>query len=213
MRKRFTVIYVAAGLLLSVLLIVIICNAKVENAAAGKTFSKVGDVPYNKVGLVLGTGKTLEGGFINPYYQYRVNAAVELWKKNKIQSIIISGDNSTTDYNEPGDFRQDLIKLGVDSNHIYLDYAGFRTFDSMVRLKKIFGQDSVTVISQEFHNERALYIAKREGIVAVGFNARDVNAKQGIKVQAREKLARVKLFVDYLVGTEPKFLGKKVNIQ
>ena len=125
MRKRFIVLYIAAGLLLSVLLVVIICNAKVEDAAAGKTFSKVEDLPYNKVGLVLGTGKTLEGGFINPYYQYRVNAAVELWKKNKIQSIIISGDNSTTDYNEPGDFRQDLIKLGVDSNQIYLEYAGF----------------------------------------------------------------------------------------
>ena len=142
MRKSFILLYLTAGLLLSILLIVIICNAKVENAAAGKTFSKAEDVPYNKVGLVLGTGKTIEGGFINPYYQYRVNAAVELWKNNKIQSIIISGDNSTTDYNEPADFRQDLIKLGVDSNHIYLDYAGFRTFDSMVRLKKIFGQDS-----------------------------------------------------------------------
>jgi SanA protein len=213
MRKRFILLYITAGLLLSILLIVIVCNAKVENAAAGKTFFKAEDVPYNKVGIVLGTGKTIEGGFINPYFQYRVNAAVELWKKHKIQSIIISGDNSTTDYNEPVDFRNDLIKLGVDSNHIYLDYAGFRTFDSMIRLKKIFGQDSVTIISQQFHNERALYIAKREGIVAVGFNARDVNAKQGFKVQIREKLARVKLFVDYLAGTEPKFLGEKVRIE
>ena len=213
MRKRFILLYVTAGLLLSILLVVIICNAKVENAAAGKTFSKVEDVPHNKVGLVLGTGKTMEGGFINPYYQYRVNAAVKLWKNHKIQSIIISGDNSTTDYNEPADFRKDLIKLGVDSNHIYLDYAGFRTFDSMIRLKKIFGQDSVTIISQQFHNERALYIAKREGIVAIGFNARDVNVKQSLWMQVRERLARVKLFVDYLAGTEPKFLGEKVSIQ
>src|SRR5687768_1891002 len=111
MRKRFIVLCIAAGLLISVVLITLVCNAKVENAAAGKTFSKAEDVPHNKVGLVLGTGKTIEGGFINPYYQYRVNAAVELWKKNKIQSIIISGDNSTTDYNEPADFRLDLIKL------------------------------------------------------------------------------------------------------
>jgi SanA protein len=213
MRKRFIILYCLAGFLLTVILLVVICNATVEKAALGKTYWNVENLPYNKVGLVLGTGKTIPGGFINPYYKYRVNAAVELWKKKKIQSIIISGDNSTDDYNEPADFRADLIRSGVDSNRIYLDYAGFRTFDSMVRLKKIFGQDSVTIISQQFHNERALYIAGREGIVAVGFNAHDVSAKNGIRVQVREKLARVKLFVDYLLGTEPKFLGEKVIIR
>jgi SanA protein len=213
MRKRYIVLYLAAGILLITVLVIVICNAKVEAAADGKTYSDVELVPYNKVGLVLGTGKTIPGGFINPYYKYRVNAAVELWKKHKIQSIIISGDNSTDDYNEPADFRADLIKSGVDSSRIYLDYAGFRTFDSMIRLKKIFGQDSVTIISQQFHNERALYIAGREGIVAVGFNAQDVSAKNGARVQLREKLARVKLFVDYLVGTEPKYLGAKVIVR
>jgi SanA protein len=100
----------------------------------------------------------------------------------------------------------------VDASRIYLDYAGFRTFDSIVRLREIFGQDSVTIISQPFHNERAIFLASREGIYAVGFNARDVNREQGMRVQTREKLARVKVFVDYLIGEEPKFLGKKVVI-
>ena len=101
---------------------------------------------------------------------------------------------------------------GIDSSRIYLDYAGFRTFDSMVRLKEVFSQDSVTVISQRFHNERALFIASREGIDAIGFNAEDVSSNIGYKVQIREKLARVKLFLDYVFGKQPKFLGPKVQI-
>ena len=108
--------------------------------------------------------------------------------------------------------REDLVKEGIDSSRIFLDYAGLRTFDSMVRAKKIFGQTAITVISQPFHNERAIYIASREGMNAVGFNARDVNAKVGIKVMMREKLARVKVFIDYITGNDPKFLGKRVFI-
>lgn len=108
--------------------------------------------------------------------------------------------------------RQDLINGGIDSTVIYLDYAGFRTFDSIVRLKEIFGQTSVTIISQPFHNERAIYIASKEGIASVGFNAKDVGDNIGFKVQAREKLARVKVFIDFLIGKEPKFLGEKILI-
>ncbi|MHA4847807.1 SanA/YdcF family protein [Flavitalea antarctica] len=213
MRKRFMIFYLAAGVLLITVLVIVVCNATVEAAAKGKTYSDVALLPYNNVGIVLGTGRTIPGGFINPYYRYRVDAAAELWKKQKVRFLVISGDNSTDDYNEPADFRTDLIKAGVDSARIYPDYAGFRTFDSMVRLKKIFGQDSATIISQQFHNERALYIAGREGIVAVGFNARDVSIENSTRVQLREKFARVKLFVDYLVGKEPKFLGERVVIR
>ena len=108
--------------------------------------------------------------------------------------------------------RADLMAAGVDSAVIYLDYAGFRTFDSMVRLREIFGQDSVTVISQKFHKERALYIAGREKIAAIGYNARDVGQASGMRVKFREKLARVKVFLDYLLGEKPKFLGERVII-
>ncbi len=108
--------------------------------------------------------------------------------------------------------RKDLIKAGVDSSVIYMDYAGLRTFDSMVRLKEIFGQDSVTVISQPFHNERAIYIASREGIYAIGYNAKDLDNMEGFKIQLREKFARVKVFLDFWFGKEPKFLGKKITI-
>lgn len=205
--------YVITTLVLLPVLSIVVCDNIVTKAAIGKTFSTTSEIPFNNVGLVLGTSKRLAGGSINPYYQYRVNAAVDLWKSGKVQSLVISGDNGTVEYNEPADFRDDLIRLGVDSNRIYLDFAGFRTFDSMVRLKKVFGQDSVTIISQQFHNERALYIAKREGIVALAFNAQDISKRHGLKVQAREKLARVKLFVDYMFGARPKYLGERIEIR
>ena len=164
------------------------------------------------MGLLLGTGKLLSNGYENLYYRYRINAAADLWKAGKIKYLVISGDNSRKGYDEPSDMRADLMLLGVDSAAIYLDYAGFRTFDSIVRLREIFGQTKVTIISQLFHNQRAIYIAKREGIEAIGFNARDVSQKIGWRVKFREKLARVKVFVDFVTGKKPKFLGEKVLI-
>lgn len=133
-------------------------------------------------------------------------------KSGKISYLIISGDNSSKDYDEPSDMRANLIAQGADSTHIYLDYAGFRTFDSMRRAREVFGQDSVTVISPLFHNERALYIAQREGIDAIDYCARDLSARAGIRTQLRERFARVKVFVDYIICKEPKFLGKKVVV-
>ena len=191
---------------------IVICNEKVDKTAIGRTYFDITEVPYKKVGLLLGTSKYVAGRQENLYYHFRIDAALKLIKSGKIKYVIISGDNGRKEYNEPEMMRRDLIDSGVDSTTIYLDYAGFRTFDSMIRLKEIFSQSDVTIISQKFHNERALYIAYREGINAIGFNAKDVHANTGLKVQVREKLARVKLFIDYLIDTEPKFLGEKITI-
>lgn len=188
------------------------CNNQVEKAAHGRLYSSLEDLPRNHVGLLLGTGKYLKSGNVNPYYQYRIDAATGLMKARKVEYLVISGDNGRKDYNEPEMMRYDLIAAGIDSNRIFLDFAGFRTFDSMIRLREIFSQNAVTIISQEFHNKRALFIAGKEGIKAIGYNARDVSAKAGFKTQVREKLARVKLFADYLFNTQPKFLGPKVKI-
>jgi len=212
MRKRRIFVYLALFLVIGSVPVVYFCNKAIDNAAEGKLFTNTETVPYNKTGLLLGTAKYLKRGNLNPYYKYRIDATLDLYKAGKISYIIISGDNSRKEYNEPEMMREDLVSRGIDSNVIFLDYAGFRTFDSMVRLREIFSQDSVTIISQQFHNERALYIASREGISAVAFNARDVNQKMGFRTQIREKFARVKVFLDYLVGKEPKFLGPKVNI-
>lgn len=138
---------------------------------------------------------------------------MELYKAEKIDFILVSGDNGSEGYDEPTDFKNDLIESGIPESKIYLDYAGFRTLDSMVRVKEIFGQTSVTIISQQFHNERALYLANHFDIEAIGYNARGVSGKKAMKVQLREYLARVKVFVDILLNVNPKFLGEPVEIK
>jgi SanA protein len=211
MRKRKILVFLVVVLLVLAGTIYF-CNKKVGDAAAGRVYTDVNTIPFNKAGLLLGTGKYLSDKTPNPYYTYRIEAATSLIKAGKIKYLIISGDNSRANYDEPTDMRADLIRAGIDSNIIYLDYAGFRTFDSIVRAREIFGQDSITIISQLFHNERAIFIASKEKISAIGFNARDVGKAKGLKVQAREKLARVKVFMDYLFGKKPKFLGPRVKI-
>ena len=211
MKKKKLIILSLAALLIVSVIAIFASDAIIKDNAKGKLYSSVNDIPYRKVGLLLGTGKyTKRPGKFNPYYVRRIKAATDLMKAGKIKYLVISGDNGREDYNEPEMMREDLIKNGIDSTHLYLDYAGFRTFDSMVRLKEVFGQDSVTIISQLFHNERALYIASKEGIAANGFNARDAYTTDGVML--REKLARVKVFVDYLIATKPKFLGKKIEL-
>lgn len=194
------------------ILSILLSNYLIEKNAVNKIFSNVSNIKKNKVGLVLGTAKMLQNGYINLYYTYRLNAAIKLFKSGKIEYIVISGDNSTKTYDEPTDFKNDLIKAGIPENKIFLDYAGFRTLDSVVRIKEIFGQDTVTIISQKFHNERAIYLAEHFGIKAIGFNAKDVSNRYGFKTKVREYLARVKVFVDIIFQVEPKFLGDKIEI-
>ena len=103
----------------------------------------------------------LKNGNNNLYFDYRILAAVELYKAGKIKYILISGDNRKKDYNEPEEMKKALIQKGVPAKFIYLDYAGFRTLDSVVRAKEVFGQNQLTIISQRFHNERAIYLAEK----------------------------------------------------
>ncbi|MCL4116174.1 UNVERIFIED_CONTAM: hypothetical protein GTU68_056019 [Idotea baltica] len=166
----------------------------------------------NRVGLLLGTRKTLSNGNINLYYKYRIDATAELFHANKIDYVLVSGDNGNVKYDEPTDMKNDLIARGIPESKIYLDYAGFRTLDSVVRAKEIFGQTELTVISQQFHNERAICIANSKGINAIGFNATTVSRRYGLKVMVREVLARTKMVIDLCTGVQPKFLGEKINI-
>lgn len=195
------------------LLLIIGSNSIISNAAQGKTFVDSEKIPKNRVGLVLGTSKKLIGGLPNPYYTFRIEATVALFNAKKIEFVLVSGDNGTRYYNEPHTIKKDLMAKGIPSDRIFLDYAGFRTLDSMVRAKEVFGLNSVTVISQEFHNQRAIYLAEKKGLVAIGFNAKGISGKQGLKVQFREYFARVKVFIDLLFNTQPKFYGERIEIK
>ena len=192
---------------------IFLSNYLIENNAKNKIFASVKNIQKNTAGLLLGTSKYLANGNINLYYKYRIDAAIKLFKSKKIDYIVISGDNGSKNYDEPTDFKNDLIRAGIPENRIYLDYAGFRTLDSVVRIKEIFGQNSVTIISQKFHNERAIYLAEYFGTKAIGFNAKDISGKYGLKVKLREYLARVKVFVDIIFNVQPKFLGEKIEIK
>jgi SanA protein len=196
-----------------VIVLVLTANRVIEKTAKDLVYDQVDLVPYNKVGLLLGTSRTLSHGRPNRYFFNRTKAAVDLYNHHKVSYIVISGDNGRESYNEPQAMKEELMKRGVPEGVIFLDFAGFRTYDSVIRLNRIFGQKSFTVISQKFHNERAVYIAKAFGWQAVGYNATDVDAYHGFKTKQREKLARVKVFVDLLFNKKPKFLGDPVVIK
>ncbi|SHJ78924.1 SanA protein [Arenibacter nanhaiticus] len=208
-----SIAYTVLILLTGISLVLTICHYLVEISTEDKTYWNIHEIPNNNVGLVLGTSHKLIGGKSNPYYTNRIQATINLFKAGKIDFILVSGDNSSRYYNEPKVFRRDLIKGGIPANKIFMDYAGFRTLDSIVRAQAVFGLDQLTVISQEFHNERAIYLAKKKGIDVIGFNARDIDGKSGQKVRIREYFARVKLFVDLALNTQPKFFGEKVDIK
>lgn len=185
----------------------------VNNQAKDAIYNSISEIPKNRVGIVLGTSKLTNNGTINLYYKYRLEAAIKLYNSNKIEFILISGDNSRKEYDEPTDFKNDLIDKGIPEDKIYLDYAGFRTLDSMVRAKEVFGLTQFTIISQEFHNERAVYLAKSFDINAIAFNAKDVPNGYSFKTKIREYLARTKASIDLVFNVSPKFLGPKITIE
>lgn len=198
---------------LAIALILFSCNRIINKATKNRTYWSIQNIPKNRVGLVLGTSNKLVGGGSNPYYTNRIKATLELYNAGKIDYVLVSGDNGSQYYNEPHVFKTDLVKGGIPAERIFLDYAGFRTLDSMVRAKAIFGLDHVTIISQKFHNERAIYLAEKKGLHAIGFNADGISLNQGLKVQIREYFARVKVFIDLALNTQPKFFGDKIEIK
>lgn len=185
----------------------------VARVASSKIYTSIENIPYNDVGLVLGTIKTLGSGRENPFFTYRIDAAVALYQNGKIKHILVSGDNSRKSYNEPEDMQQALIEKGIPPSAITLDYAGFRTFDSVIRAREVFQLEKITVISQQFHNERAVFIANKLNLEVVGYNAREVMPGVKNRAEVREYLARIKAILDlYILRTKPKYLGEKITI-
>ncbi len=200
--------------LIVVLLCAVVAYANVTAiwASRGLLFNDVSAVPQTKVGLVFGTTDRVNGNE-NPYFRYRIDAAVRVWKEGKLKTLIVSGDNRSRFYNEPEKMKQDLVERGIPANRIVCDYAGLRTFDSVVRAKEIFGVNSILFISQRFQNERAIYLAKANGMQACGFNAQDVESHIGMKTKIREIGARVKMWLDVnFLATRPIHLGEKIAL-
>lgn len=174
-------------------------------------YTRVEALPYRQVGLLLGTNKYLPSGKINQYYQLRIQAAVELYHAHKVDYLIVSGDNRRNSYNEPRQMKRDLIKAGIPAKHIQPDYAGFRTLDSVLRASVVFGQKHYTIISQRFHNERALFLAWAKGQTPIAFNAKNPTTQGMRRVISREFFARIKALLDVLSNKQAKFYGPPIT--
>jgi SanA protein len=167
-------------------------------------------LPTTKVGLVLGCSEQVAGGRKNLYFERRIAAAAELFHAGKVFYLLVSGDNSRADYDEPSDMRRALIAAGVPASRIVLDYAGFRTLDSVVRAKQVFGLNELIVVSQRFHNERAVYLARAHGIRAYGYDARDVSGSAALRTRLREIVSRVVAVLDVeVLHSTPHFSGPR----
>lgn len=183
----------------SVVVLVLLCNWIVVDTTRSKVFFDINTLPSNDVGLVLGTSKYVARGKENLFFRYRMEASARLFKEGKVKYLILSGNKEAETYDEPKAMKQALTKLGVPEDAMLLDTAGYRTYDSVIRCREVYGQERVTVISQNFHNARALYLADHEGLNAVGFAAQDVPNGYSIKTLIREYLARPKAMLDVYV--------------
>jgi len=202
------------GFVLLFMLLAVIwwCNHWIINSTEQQTYNNIDSIPSRNVGLVLGTNEIWHCEE-NPFFENRIEAAAELYKAGKIKYIIVSGDNHVKNYDEPVAMKNALVRLGIPPSAIFLDYAGFRTFDSVIRCRDVFSQDTITIISQQFHNERALFIANYFKMHAIAFNAKNASESFSVQTYLREYLARCKAVLDlYVLNTHPKFLGPKVKI-
>jgi len=190
-----------------------LCFYIIQTSSEQFLYDGIAQIKPCKTGIVLGTARKMANGTENLYFTYRINAAEELFKAGKVKFLILSGDNRVNSYNEPFEMREELLKKGIPDSCLIPDCAGLRTFDRMVRCHEIFGQDSVIVISQEFHNARAIYIAKHIGLIAVGYNAKKVTTQNAIKIKFREFFSRIKCILDlYVLDTKPQHLGEKIKV-
>ena len=188
-------------------------NILVVSYASSRCYTDTEAIPYNRVGLVLGTSDSLRNGRSNLYFRYRMEAAAELYHSGKISRILVSGDNHIKSYDEATAMLNALVALGVPDTAIKCDYAGFSTYDSMIRAKKVWGLDNMTIISQHWHNQRALYIARSAGIDAVAFDANDLKSRKlKLKYTVREWFSRTKALWNIIFNKQPHFLGQHEEI-
>lgn len=192
------------------LAIIVASNVWVVVSTNNKVFSDYHELPDSAVALVLGTSWRLTSGLPNPYFDNRIKLAAELYKQGKVTHFLLSGDNRSKYYNEPIEMKRALVAEGVPDSVITLDYAGLRTLDSIVRSKEIFGQDRLTIITQPFHCNRALFISQFYNIDAVAIEAIEPSPEAMVNVYLREYLARTKAIIDlYILRTSPHHLGEK----
>ncbi|MGM9722581.1 MAG: vancomycin high temperature exclusion protein [Prevotella sp.] len=183
--------------------IILICNVTVVINAQGRTFDRISQIPAREIGLLLGTSPITPQGGHNYYFDNRIKATAELYHAGKIKKILVSGGDYTATEkhgcDEPTAMRDSLVAYGVPDTCIIEHWKGWRTLNSIKAVKDLYDFDNITIISQKYHNERALYQADHIRINAIGYNAEPSPIRRNrIKNTIREYFARVKLFIDLL---------------
>lgn len=202
MRRHFKLCAWAIAIMAIICLAIMLkCNQIVVNNAQGKTFSDIESIAHSDYGLLLGTTPQARITKVtNYFFIYRIDAAEQLYKAGKIEKILISGDENSLDgVNEPECMKDSLVARGVPTDDIIMDGKGYRTINSVINANKVYGLKRFTIISQKFHNERAIYQAEHLGLDienVQAYNAKNPNSKRALITYAREYLARVKMFLD-----------------
>lgn len=213
LKYKFPIFLISVFGFLAIFASILISRSIIQSASNKVVFTDIETLPEIDVALVLGCSRYLSDGRQNLFFKYRMDAAVEVFNSGRAKFLLVSGDNHTHSYNEPHDMKDALIERGIPESKIVCDYAGFRTLDSVVRAKEVFGQDRLIIISQEFHNRRAAFIGRNKGMEIYGYNARDVDVFNSFKTSLREELARVKTVLDiWILKKKPKFLGDPILI-
>lgn len=214
MKNRNKIIWYTIGIIVITMFAFLFeCYCLVSNNADDRVYDDLDAVPQVEVGLLLGTTpQTRIGRRVNQFFKYRIDAAEALYKAGKIKNILISGDENSLDgINEVECMRDSLVERGVPKDALILDGRGYRTLDAVVRATKVYNLHNYIVISQKFHNERALYLAEHLGLDVhnlTGFNATDATSNMAIMTYLREYLARVKVFVDIITDKQPRSMEK-----
>ena len=182
-------------------LLMILANFWVFSLTEGRTYTKISKIPPREVALVLGTSPKMKSGVANPYFTYRMDATALLYHHGKIKKIIVSGEKSKG-YDEPEAMKKFLIyQGGIPEDIIIKDPKGFKTRESILRCKNEFKQKNVIIVSQGFHNLRALFFARNIGMNALGFDAHDVTKNESYyRNHTREFFARVQAVIYYIFG-------------
>ena len=193
------------GLLELGVLLLILANVWVVALTSGRTYNKISKVPSRDCALVLGTSPKMRSGVANPYFTARMDAVGTLYHHGKIKKIIVSGEKSEN-YDEPAAMKRFLVYTeGVPDNIIIEDPKGFNTHKSILRCKNVYGQKNVIIVSQGFHNLRALFFARNNGMNALGYDAQDVSKNESFyRNHTREFFARVLAVFYYVLGISPE---------
>lgn len=207
MYKVFCLAVTAAGLFA---VACVAANAWVIGASRAHVYKNIDHLPHNRVALVLGTSPWTRHGNKNLLFSHRIKGAAELYKAGKVEHLLLSGANPDETYNEPREMYQALLEAGVPPEAMTLDFAGLRTLDSIVRAHKVFGLERFTIVSQRYHDFRAVFIARKKGIDAVAYSRPEEDRRQPLRTEAREFLARIRALLDlYLLNAQPRFLGEQ----